>query len=70
MQPNCRRLLAFVASLSAALCGCASSPSPQPVGRVVVAPQVKRPPAPTLVQQTQPRPTGYFQQEILRALEQ
>lgn len=62
---------AFAASCSAILCGCASSPSHQPpVGLVVQAPQVTRPPAPALVRQTPPRLTGYYQQEILRALSQ
>lgn len=62
--------LALWVSLSAALCGCASSPAPLPVGQVVVAPQVTAPPVPTLVQQTPARPTGYFRRATLDALQQ
>lgn len=70
MPQHNKKLIACVAILSSALCGCASSPSLPPVGRVVVAPQVTRPPLPTLVQQTLPRPTGYYQKAIRDALEQ
>ena len=60
------KLLVLNLSLPLALCACASSPAP--VGRVVVAPQVALPPVPTLVQQTLPKPTGYFQSQTLDAL--
>lgn len=43
--------------------GCATR-TPPDVGAVVVAPQVKRPAPPVLVQQTQPKPVGYFQQTL------
>lgn len=60
--------LGLLLSLSAALYGCASfTPQPQ-VGTVVEAPKVTRPPIPTLVLETQPKPTGYFQRETLDAL--
>lgn len=43
------------------LAGCATQ-TPQPdVGSVVVAPRVQLPPPPLIVQQTQPKPAGYFQ---------
>lgn len=34
------------------------------VGAVVVAPQVQLPPVPALVQQTQPKPEGYFSRTL------
>lgn len=70
MPPTPKRSLALLVSLTAALSGCALSPKPVPVGRVVVAPQVKQPPVPALVQQTQPKPTGYFQRAMRQALEE
>ena len=58
--------LALLVSCATALCACASSP-PQ-VGAVVVAPQVTQPAPPKLVQETPPRPTGYYRKKILDAL--
>ena len=58
---------ALLASLSAALYGCVSSPEP---GTVVEAPQVKEPPIPQVVLETPARPTGYYRQKILDALTQ
>jgi len=45
------------------LVGCATH-TPLDVGQVVVAPQVKLPPPPVIVQQTEPKPVGYFQQTL------
>ena len=50
--------------LLALLGGCAT-PTPPDVGAVVVAPPVKLPPVPAIVQQTQPKPAGYFQCSFL-----
>lgn len=50
--------------LSALLVGCAT-PMLQDVGAVVVAPKAQIPPVPAVVQQTLPKPEGYFQQELL-----
>lgn len=44
----------------AVLAGCAT-PTPPDVGAVVVAPKVTLPPVPTVVQQTLPRPVGFYQ---------
>jgi hypothetical protein len=52
------------AVLLALLGGCATR-TPLDVGQVVVAPQVKLPPPPVIVQVTQPKPAGYFQQSLL-----
>lgn len=58
-------LLAF-AVLLALLAGCATpTPPPLDVGQVVVAPQTRLPPPPLIVQQTSPKPVGYFQQSLL-----
>ncbi|MNV84683.1 hypothetical protein D3C71_1785760 [compost metagenome] len=35
------------------------------VGAVVVAPQVRQAPVPTIVQQVEPKPVGYFQQRLI-----
>ena len=56
------------AALLALLAGCATQTSnlvPPHAGAVVVAPRVNMPPPPTLVQQTPPKPVGYFQQSLL-----
>ena len=58
---------ALLASLLTGLYGCASSPNP---GSVVVAPQVTQPPLPALVLEVEPKPAGYYQNQILNALEQ
>ena len=47
------------------LAGCAT-PTPLPdVGAVVVAPKPQIPPVPALVQETMPRPPGFFHQSLL-----
>lgn len=45
------------------LAGCATR-TPTDVGRVVVAPQVQLPAPPLIIQQTSPKPVGYFQQTL------
>ena len=50
--------------LSMLLAGCAT-PTQQDVGAVVVAPQAKLQPVPEVVQQTLPKPAGYFQQTLV-----
>lgn len=44
--------------------GCATR-TPLDVGQVVVAPKVSLPPPPVIVQATQPKPVGYFQNSLL-----
>ena len=66
MQMRKLKLIALLASCVIALYGCASSPRP---GVVVEAPQVTPPPVPKIVQETPARPTGYYRQKILDALE-
>ena len=48
----------------ALLAGCATPTQPD-VGAVVVAPQVKLPPPPVIVQTITPLPTGYFQRSLV-----
>ena len=64
MEKQSLPYLPAFAALLILLTGCAT-PTPPDVGRVVVAPQVKLPPPPVLVQQTQPRPVGHFQNSLL-----
>ena len=52
------------AALPALLGGCATR-TPPDVGQVVVAPQIKLLPPPVIVQQTLPKPAGYFQQSLV-----
>lgn len=52
------------AALLALLAGCATPMLPD-VGAVVVAPRVQLPAPPVIVQQTLPKPEGYFQQSFL-----
>ena len=63
MAPIKRQLLIclIVCACSLAHLGGCATHTPLDVGEVVVAPQVKLPPPPVLVQQTQPKPVGYFQ---------
>ena len=61
----CVPLLALLALLALLplLHGCAtptSKPVPPNAGAVVIAPRVTLPPPPLLVQQTEPKPVGYF----------
>ena len=56
-------LVAFV-SLLALLGGCATQ-MPLDVGQVVVAPKVQLPALPTIVQQTEPKPAGFYQNSLL-----
>jgi hypothetical protein len=66
MQHTKKRSLIYLAAcvaLPALLAACAT-PTPLNAGAVVVAPQVTLPPPPTLVQQTQPLPAGYFQRRL------
>jgi len=58
-------LLAAYVLLLAQLVGCATRTPLPDVGVVVVAPKVKLPPPPVIVQVTEPKPVGYFQQELL-----
>ena len=57
-------LLVFV-SLLALLAGCATPTPPPDVGAVVIAPRVKLPPPPVIVQVTEPKPVGYFLSSFL-----
>jgi hypothetical protein len=52
------------------LLGACATPTARPidVGQVVVTPKAKLPPVPTIVQQTEPLPVGYFQQSYLDLL--
>jgi hypothetical protein len=54
----CVPLLALLALLPL-LYGCATRTPPN-AGAVVIAPRVTLPPPPLLVQQTEPKPVGYF----------
>ena len=58
-------LVIACAALVAALAGCVTRTEKPDVGSVVVAPRAKLPPVPTVVQMTEPKPEGYFQQELL-----
>jgi hypothetical protein len=61
-----RPMRAVLLLLSACmLASCATRTPPPNVGAVVVAPAVQIPPVPTIVQMTQPKPAGYFQQQLL-----
>ena len=55
-------LAAYV--LLAQLVGCATQ-TPPDVGAVVIAPRVKLPPPPVIVQTTEPKPVGYFLSSFL-----
>ena len=59
-----RRMLPVCAPLLALLAACAT-PTPPNAGAVVIAPRVTLPPPPLLVQQTSPKPVGYFQSLLL-----
>lgn len=59
------KLSVLAMSLPIALSGCALKP-----GSVVVAPKVAPPPIAKIVQETEPRPVGYYQNLILDALQQ
>ena len=52
-----------IEDLGRRLGGCATPTRPD-VGAVVVAPQVKLPPLPAIVQLTEPKPAGYFQKSL------
>lgn len=52
-------------ALLLALLGACATPTRPDVGAVVLPPAPQLPPPPTLVQTTQPLPTGYFQQSLL-----
>ena len=61
-----RLMLPVCAPLLALLAACATpTPPPPNAGAVVIAPRVTLPPPPLLVQQTQPKPAGYFQNLLL-----
>lgn len=49
------------------LVGCATQTAVKPVdvGAVVVAPRVTLPPLPQVVQETEPKPAGFFQRSLL-----
>ena len=67
MPSTSRQLLICLSVYAASLVplgGCATRTLPD-VGAVVVAPQVVRPAPPVIVQQTQPKPVGYFQQSLV-----
>ena len=59
-----RACLLVFGILPVLLAGCATHLPPD-VGVVVVAPEVKLPAPPVIVQQKQPKPVGYFQSELL-----
>ena len=63
IKRNLPRSIAVCALLLAS--GCATQPD---VGEVVVAPQVKLPPIPQVVLETEPLPVGYFQQRLANYL--
>lgn len=68
MQPTKKPSLICLiacAALLAQLCGCATQIRSPDVGRVVVAPQAQLSPPPVIVQQTLPKPAGYFQCSFL-----
>ena len=67
MQRHKLKLIALLVSLSIGLYGCASSPVQ--VGHVVEAPQLKEQKLPQVVLDTPTKPTGYYSQKILNALE-
>lgn len=57
--------LASFVMLLALLGGCETLTKKPDVGVVVMTPQVKLPPPPTIVQLTLPKPAGYFQSQLL-----
>ncbi len=61
---NCLFVCTLLLGVTAFLVGCAT-PTRAPVGAVVIAPKVSLPPPPLLVQQTEPKPVGYFQRLLL-----
>ena len=63
MRSTLRPLMIFAAAC--ALSACASRPLQPEVGAVVVAPQVRPAPVPTLVQQVEPMPVNYFQLRLM-----
>lgn len=48
------------------LAGCWTQPTVPDVGMVVKPNKVKLPPVPTVVQETEPKPIGYFQQRRMK----
>ena len=61
-------LVVFVGLLVLLATACATQ-TPPDVGAVVIAPRVKLPPPPTIVQTTEPKPVGYFLQSFLAYFE-
>lgn len=55
------KICLIVYALSLVLLGGCATRTPLDVGQVVVAPQVKLPPPPVVVQVTEAKPVGYFQ---------
>lgn len=47
------------------MAGCATHTPMQNVGAVVVAPTIQMQPVPAIVQTTEPKPPGYFQQSLV-----
>lgn len=66
-MPRTLRLWVLCA-ISCAASACSVAPKPPDVGVVVVAPQAKPAPVPTLVQQVEPLPPGYFQTRRLQRM--
>ena len=60
-----RLCLIVCAAWLASLAGCATPTPKIDVGAVVVAPRVRLPAPPVIVQTTLPKPMGYFQQSFL-----
>ncbi len=59
------RVCLIACVLPLALLAACATPAPPNAGAVVVAPRVTLPPPPLLVQQTEPKPVGYFQSRLL-----
>lgn len=67
MSKTAKWLTAYVMTFSAivALSACGSQPKQPEVGAVVVVPQAQPGPLPTIVQEVEPLPAGYFQRRRL-----
>lgn len=55
----------LLCAIACAASACSAPPKLPEVGVVLVAPQVRPAPVPTIVQQVEPKPVGYFQQRLL-----
>lgn len=57
--------LSLICATACAASACSAPPKLLEVGAVVVAPQVRQAPMPTIVQQVEPKPIGYFQLRLI-----